>query len=75
MDCTTFTIDGQQACGYVVTGNSNSTAGIPTYAIMQLGSYINGNMYIFTMTGNQYTFNSTMPTVQAMLESFRTPAQ
>lgn len=73
--CIPNTIDGQNACGYIVTGNANSTAGTPAFAIMQLGSYVKGNMYVFTMTSSQDTFNSTLPTFQAMLNSFKAPAQ
>jgi hypothetical protein len=73
--CTQYTIDGQKACGYIVTGAANSTAGIPAFAIMQLGSHVNGNMYVFTMTSSQDTFDSNLSTFQAMLNSFTAPAK
>jgi hypothetical protein len=69
IECVKYNIDGNKACSIVLTRN-----GIIHSINIQVASYINKKMFIFTMQATPYDFNNYLPVFQNMLTSFKAPA-
>ena len=69
VECVKYNIDGKRACSIVLTSNGK----IPSLSI-QVASYVNKKMFIFTMQGTPNDFNNYLPVFQNMLTSIKAPA-
>lgn len=69
IECVKYNIDGNKACSIVLTSN-----GIIHSFNIQVASYVNKKMFIFTMQATPYDFNDYLPVFQNMLTSFKAPA-
>jgi hypothetical protein len=69
IECVRYNIDGNKACSIVLTSN-----GIIHSINIQIASYVNKEMFIFTMQATPYDFNNYLPVFQNMLTSFKAPA-
>ena len=69
IECVRYNIDGNKACSIVLTRN-----GIIHSINIQVASYVNKKMFIFTMQATPYDFNNYLPVFQNMLSSFKAPA-
>ena len=71
VECAKYKIDEQRACSFIFTKQADSDLGTPDAVIMQVLSYINGNMYTINFAASQNTFDSLLPTFEAMISSFK----
>jgi hypothetical protein len=69
IECVRYNINGNKACSIVLTSN-----GIIHSINIQVASYVNKKMFIFTMQATPYDFNNYLPVFQNMLTSFKAPA-
>ena len=69
IECVKYNIDGNKTCSIVLTSN-----GIIHSINIQVASYVNKKMFIFTMQATHYAFNNYLPVFQNMLTSFKAPA-
>lgn len=69
-ECLKYKIDGQIACSYIMTTAGSPGGGL---VIMHVNSFVNGQMYTFTFSGQGDTFDKDLPLVEQMLTSFRAP--
>jgi hypothetical protein len=69
IECVRYNIDGNKACSVVLTRN-----GIIHSINIQVASYVNKKMSIFTMQTAPYDFNNYLPVFQNMLTYFKAPA-
>lgn len=74
VECTKYKIDGQRACYYITTKAGDPFIGRPDVVIQLVSSYLNGKMFAITFAANRDTFDSTLPTFEKMLASFRSPS-
>lgn len=74
VECTKYKIDGQKACSFILTKQANPDLGTPGGVIMQVLSYSNGNMYTINFVASEDTFDSLLPTFEAMIHSFTVTA-
>jgi hypothetical protein len=68
IECVKYNIDGNKACSIVLTRN-----GIIHSINIQVASYVNKKMFVFTMQATPYDFNNYLPVFQDMLTSFKAP--
>ncbi len=69
IECVKYNIDGNKACSIVLT-----RSGIIHSINIQVASYVNKKMFIFTMQATPYDFDNYLPVFQNMLTSFKAPA-
>ena len=69
IECVKYNIDGNKACSIILTRN-----GIIHSINIQVASYVNKKMFVFTMQATPYDFNNYLPVFQDMLTSFKAPA-
>jgi hypothetical protein len=69
IECIRYDVDGNKACSIVLTRN-----GIIHSINIQVASYVNKKMFVFTMQATPYDFNDYLPVFQDMLTSFKAPA-
>jgi hypothetical protein len=69
IECVKYNIDGNKTCSIVLT-----SIGIIHSINIQVASYVNKKMFIFTMQATPYDFNNYLPVFQNMLTSFKAPA-
>jgi hypothetical protein len=68
IECVKYNIDGNKACSIILTRN-----GIIHSINIQVASYVNKKMFIFTLQATRYDFNNYLPVFQSMLTSFKAP--
>jgi hypothetical protein len=69
IECVKYNIDGNKACSIVLTSNR-----VIHSINIQVASYVNKKMFIFTMQATPYDFNNYLPVFQNMLTPFKAPA-
>jgi hypothetical protein len=69
VECVKYKIVSNRACSIILTSNGK----VPSIYI-QVGSYVNKKMFIFTMQGTHNDFNNYLPMFRIMLTSFKAPA-
>ena len=69
IECVKYNIDGNKACSIVLT-----SIGVIHSINIQVASYVNKKMFIFTMQATPYDFSNYLPVFQNMLTSFKAPA-
>jgi hypothetical protein len=71
VECAKYKIDGQKACSLVLTKQADPNLGTSGDVVMQVFSYVNGRMYVMTFGAPPDTFDSVLPTFEAMIASFK----
>jgi hypothetical protein len=64
IECVKYNIDGNKACSIVLTSN-----GVIHSINIQVASYVNKKMFIFTMQATPYDFNNYLPVFQNIQSS------
>lgn len=68
VECVKYKIVSNRACSIILTSNEK----VPSIYI-QVASYVNKKMFIFTMQGTQNDFSNYLPVFGNMLTSFKAP--
>jgi hypothetical protein len=69
VECVKYKIVSNRACSIILTSNGK----VPSIYI-QIASYVNKKMFIFTMQGTHNDFNNYLPMFRNMLTSFKASA-
>jgi hypothetical protein len=70
VECTKYKVDGQKACSLIFTKEADPDLGTQGVVVMSVLSYVNGHLYLIGYGATQNTFDSALPTYEAMLTSF-----
>jgi hypothetical protein len=71
VECTKYKIDGQKACSFILTKSADANMGTPGRVVMGVDSYVNGKAFALTFASNEDTFDSVLPVIERMINSFK----
>jgi len=68
VECTKYKVDGQKACSFI-TANSAIFPGTSGRVVMEVDSYVGGNMYALIFGSDSDKFDSVLPIYNTMIQS------
>jgi photosystem II reaction center protein PsbP len=72
VECQKYTIDGSKACSIIYTRTFDYSSDLK-FAVMDVETVLKGNAYIFVYTSNLDNFDSNLPRIDKMINSFKVP--
>jgi hypothetical protein len=72
VECHKYTINGNKACSIIYSRTLDYSSD-EKIAVMDVGTIVNGNFYIFVYNSNLDNFDSNLPVIDKMINSFKIP--
>jgi hypothetical protein len=71
VECSKYTLSGEQACSMILTNSGSASLGTKSIAILTVVTIIDGKTYAVILGAGQDEFDSYLPTFENMLASFK----